>query len=399
MKKIAVIIPLYNQWGLTQNCLRSLREHTEVEFIEVITVDNGSSDDTPTQCPALGKSLFGEDFQYIRLEKNKNFGPACNLGATQAQTDFLLFLNNDTLLTPMWLDPLVHAFTENPKLGAVGPLLTYPDGRVQHLGVSLSPTSAICHLYHQFPSEHRVVGKKRKLQAITAAALLLPKTVFEQAGGFCEQYRNGFEDLDLCALIRRQGLELTCVPTSRIVHLTSQSQGRFDADRENAALFTSRCREDYMPDEHLFAHEDGFALAFHSDFSPYFVYEQQPGTDIARVWEQVQAEPFWEQGYAALLCFFREKKMWAEALELLQMQQAFFYSYECVVEILRVATRLGRKDILMDAQTQLAALTEKQKTALKRCLRAREHALRAQDTILLSACDTWLASYAPGLVK
>ena len=134
-----------------------------------------------------------------------------------------------------------------------------------------------------------------------------------------------------------------------------------------------------MPDEHLFAHEDGFALVFHSDFSPYFVYEQQPGTDIARIWEQVQAEPFWEQGYAALLCFFREKKMWVEALELLQMQQAFFYSYECVVEILRVATRLGRKDILMDAQAQLAALTEKQKTALKRCLRAQEHTLRQRD--------------------
>ncbi len=393
MSKVSVIIPLYNQWNLTYDCLHSLREHTDTEAIEVIAVDNGSTDATSKDCPDVGRSLFGENFHFIRLEKNSNFGPACNLGAAKAKNEYLFFLNNDTLLTKNWLDPLVNAFTENNRLGAVGPLLTYPDGRVQHMGVCLSPVRNVCHLYHQFPAAHRVVHKKRSLQAITAAAMLMPQKIFEQTEGFYPGYRNGFEDLDLCARIRRQNLELTCIAASRVVHLTSQSEGRFDADRENATLFTKRCHEDYTPDEHLWAYEDGFSLALSSDFTPYFIYEQEPPDDISRIWEQIQKEPLWEQGYTTLLTFFREHKMWDEALELLLMQQVFFSSYELVVETLRVATRLGRKDILAAHQEHLKTLEKNRKTAKRKCLATMELARHYKDNLLLAACKTWLQNY------
>lgn len=94
--KVAVIIPVFNQWALTAGCLRSLREHTQRDDVQVIVVDNGSADETAAACGPMGKELFGERFEHVRLEKNINFGPGCNLGASRADADFLFFLNNST---------------------------------------------------------------------------------------------------------------------------------------------------------------------------------------------------------------------------------------------------------------------------------------------------------------
>lgn len=259
--KVAVIIPVFNQWPLTAGCLRSLCEHTPREDVQVIVVDNGSSDETAQACGPLGRGLFGERFEHVRLEENINFGPGCNLGASRADADFLFFLNNDTLLTPSWLPPLLAAFQDRPSCGAVGPLLLYPDhGRVQHLGVTFTPDNHVRHLYHYFPCTHPVVRRNRELQAITGAALMLPLKVFEIAGRFWEEYRNGYEDLDLSWNVRKQGLSLRCIPESLVYHLTSQTSGRFEAESHNAKVLSRRCRLAFQPDLHRFAFGDGYEL-------------------------------------------------------------------------------------------------------------------------------------------
>lgn len=390
MEKISVIIPVYNQWELTKNCLCSLQAQTPKSFAEVIVVDNGSSDATLSSCPELGQSLFGDEFRFFRFEENRNFAPACNFGAEQAKSNFLFFLNNDTILQPNWLSPLLIAFEKNPKLGAVGPLLTYEDGRVQHLGVGFSPSRSVLHLYHQFPKTHRLVSKKRNLQAITAAAMLIPKKVFEQAGRFFEEYKNGFEDLDLCALIRRLGLQLSCETKSEIVHLTSKSEGRFAADRENAALFTARCGNDFFPDEHIFAREDGFSLYFNAAFQPQYIYKSSfEGNELGKILSQVQNEPFWEQGYELLAEHFRQQKMWREVLDILLFQIEFFYSEELLVEILKMATKLGRKDLLASFSKYLTDFEELTRFAFQKYTRTLEYARQTEDAILLSACEDW----------
>ena len=126
----SVIIPVFNKWELTANCLRSLREHTRDCDIEVIVVDNGSSDETAGDLPSLGGELFGRRFLPIRFEENRNFGPACNAGARAASAPLVFFLNNDTVLTPGWAPPLLQALAEDPSLGGVGPLLLYEDETV-----------------------------------------------------------------------------------------------------------------------------------------------------------------------------------------------------------------------------------------------------------------------------
>jgi len=76
--------------------------------LEIIVVDNGSTDATASDLEPLGRSLFGELFRPIRLPENKGFAVASNLGAAQARAGRLLFLNNDTLVTPGWLPPLLR---------------------------------------------------------------------------------------------------------------------------------------------------------------------------------------------------------------------------------------------------------------------------------------------------
>lgn len=179
--RVAVVIPVFNQWKLTADCLRSLREHTPDEDVQVIVVDNGSTDETAGACGVLGHELFGTRFEHVRLDENINFGPGCNLGASRADADFLFFLNNDTLLTPGWLAPLLTSFQNNLQQGAVGPLLLFPvTDRVQHVGVAFRPEKEGAHLYEQFPGDHPLVHVKRSLQAITGAALLIPRALFVQ---------------------------------------------------------------------------------------------------------------------------------------------------------------------------------------------------------------------------
>ena len=257
----SIIIPVYNKWELTRNCLASLKEHSAGHELEVIVVDNGSSDATATELKPLGTTLFGARFAPLVFAENRNFGPACNAGAQRATSPVLFFLNNDTLLTPNWFAPLVEALLGDATIGAVGPLLLYEDNSVQHLGVAHGPRCPV-HLYRGFSREHPVVAKRRRFQAITGAAMMLRASTFHDCGGFWPEYRNGFEDVDLCCQMHRRGLFMTCVPESVVYHLESQTPGRKDSDDHNGGLLHQRCEGLFYIDQHHHAMKDGFAVKF-----------------------------------------------------------------------------------------------------------------------------------------
>ncbi|MBT8763023.1 glycosyltransferase family 2 protein [Desulfohalobiaceae bacterium Ax17] len=331
---VSIIIPVFNQWQLTKDCLISLKQHTRGENFEVIVVDNGSSDETNTHCPVLGQNLFGQQFKYIRLEENINFGPACNLGAKKAQGYFLFFLNNDTLVTDNWLPPLIAAFSEDKKLGAVGPLLLYPDNTVQHLGVAFSPLRHASHLYEFFPKDHTVVKKRRSLQAITGAAFLIPRALFFQCGSFYIGYRNGFEDVDLCVQIRGEGKRLAMIPESVVFHLTSQTPGRFTYDSVNAGILAKRCWSKFVPDRHNFYLEDGydFRLAYNLQVYPVLSKSRQyeleyfrpKKFDVAWYMEMIFREPLWKEGYIKLYEYFLKEEMREQAQKIYMRAVKFF---------------------------------------------------------------------------
>lgn len=358
--EISVIIPVLDQWTLTEACLRSLAAHSP-DTIEVIVVDNASTDETPQACPPLGQTLFPERFHYLRQETNRNFGPAGNIGARHARGNRLFFLNNDTEVQKNWLPPLQHTLT-NPRIGAVGPRLLYPEGRVQHVGIACAPQGKPLHLFEYFPGEHPAALRKRRCQALTAAALLLDTALFHQLDGFFEGFRNGCEDLDLCARIRATDLQLAVNPESVIIHHTSQSAGRFDHDDANAALLHARQPNAFVPDLHLFARQEGYLLQLNAWLVPYMTPTRRPDEPEPReagaVTRLLNQEPLWEHGYALLAAHAAASGDLDLALATLFHACQFFPSLTNYHKLHDLAARTGRVVLADDVAQKIGRVRE-----------------------------------------
>src|SRR5436190_22220932 len=161
----SVIIPLFNKADLTRACLAALIGATPADLYEVVVVDNGSTDDTA----ALLDQLDG-DVTIIRNPQNLGFARACNQGALAARGEYLVFLNNDTEPEPGWLEPLIGTADANPRVGAVGSKLLYPDGRLQHAGVWIvdNQVHGILEGRHRWHGEEDRVAEADVPQAVQA---------------------------------------------------------------------------------------------------------------------------------------------------------------------------------------------------------------------------------------
>ncbi|MDE5831581.1 MAG: glycosyltransferase family 2 protein [Desulfovibrio sp.] len=261
----SVIIPVYNKWDLTRDCLKSLAATIDTGANEIIVIDNASTDRTPRAAPFLGTRLFGDNFKYIRNDINRNFAGASNQGAELASGEFLVFLNNDTAALPGWLPPLLRDFDEYPNIAATGPVLLYPDEEpfgltVQHLGIIVSPFLKFGHLYAGVPEASPLVAKRRFFQAITAACMVMPRSLFMETGKFDEEYINGFEDVDLCGRLSATGRRFTVNPASRVIHREGQSPGRHNRDRNNYGLLLDKSLKFFQPDWQSLLAADNFTL-------------------------------------------------------------------------------------------------------------------------------------------
>ncbi len=220
---VSVIIPVFNKLELTRACLASLREHTEPGACEIIVVDNGSTDGSTEW---LRERERAGELRLLAPGENLGFARGCNLGAQASAGRYLLFLNNDTEVTPGWLEPLVDTLERDATVGAVGAKLLFPDGTIQHAGVAIIHREGWLegrHLGWKKPGDDSGGNKPRFCQALTAACLLIRRRPFEDAGGFDEAYWNGNEDVDLCFKLGEAGWRLVYEPASVVVHKESQS--------------------------------------------------------------------------------------------------------------------------------------------------------------------------------
>ena len=163
MPKSSIIIPVFNQAALTQQCLQTLFTQG---INGVIVVDDASADNTSQIL-----ETFGDRIRVIRHSENQGFAAACNHGAAVATSEYLVFLNNDTIPQPGWLDALEKYADSQPEATVVGSKLLYPDGRVQHAGVVICQDGYPRHLYRGFPGDHAAVCKSRRFQIVTGASM------------------------------------------------------------------------------------------------------------------------------------------------------------------------------------------------------------------------------------
>lgn len=270
MTACSIIIPVHNRASTTRQCLDTLLSRTDLEaHAEIIVVDDASVDLTLKMLASYHGRI-----KVVRHAVATGFATACNDGALAATGSHLVFLNNDTIPQPGWLDRLVEYAADHPRAAIVGSKLLYRDGRVQHAGVVIAQNGFPTHIYGGFPCDHPAVNKSRRFQAVTAASMLARRDVFERVGGFDTAFVNGYEDVDLCLRIGELGHEVHYCHESVAWHLEALTR-RLDcgprdlADHEqhNGTLFAATWGRRVQRDEVRYYEEDQL-LTFTPDF-PY----------------------------------------------------------------------------------------------------------------------------------
>lgn len=249
MPRCAVIIPTFNGAALTRACLDALLENPPERCTsQVVIVDDASSDTTQATLDA-----YGDAITVVYHDENRGFATACNSGAkTAGDCDYLVFLNNDTLPTAGWLDALVDHALVTPAAAAVGAKLLFPNGTIQHAGVTIAQDRWPRHLYAGFPGEHRAVSRSRQVVAVTGACMLVRREDFDQLGGFDAAFHNGYEDVDLCLRLGQRGSEIWYCAGSVLYHLESVTRwptGEPEHTGLNERLYEERWRGRIAPDD------------------------------------------------------------------------------------------------------------------------------------------------------
>ena len=218
--RASIIIPVYNQFSHTQACLNALAAYPPVARVEIIIVDDGSSDATVTDLPEI------QGLRYHRRAANGGFIAACNDGAALARGEFLVFLNNDTVPQSGWLDALLGTFDAHADVGLVGAQLLYRDGRLQEAGGFLT-SDGHAESYGRFDvPEHPRYSYLRDADYASGAALAIPRALFAQVGGFDPRYAPAYyEDTDLAFAVRAAGRRVLYQPTARVVHDEGATSG------------------------------------------------------------------------------------------------------------------------------------------------------------------------------
>ncbi|MEQ6077774.1 glycosyltransferase [Bacillus subtilis] len=213
MVKTSIIVLTYNQLALTKQCLESIWKHTNNDCIEVIVIDNGSHDGTRDYLKQITsiKAIFNK--------MNEGFAKACNQGLEVASGDNILFLNNDTVVTNQWLEPMIKLLYQDDKIGMVGPVSNYVSGpqQVPVNYTNVEEVEEIEDFSRLYCLQQR--GRSKAVLRLVGFCLLVKKKVLDQVGGFDERFVGGsFEDDDLSLRVLQAGYQLKIALDSFVHH-------------------------------------------------------------------------------------------------------------------------------------------------------------------------------------
>ena len=252
---ISVIIPVFNKIQFTLKCLDSIsRAYNREDNFEIIIVDNASTDGTK-EFLKFAEYIY-PNLRVISNPDNIGFAKANNQGVKDAQGEYVIFLNNDTVVQNGWIDNLISIINNDNSVGAVGCKLLFPDGFIQHAGVVIfedkaNPEAPLIanHVYCKSPANLPEANQLRTYQALTAACLMVRKAAFNKVDGFDEEYWNGYEDVDLCFKLRQDGWKLVYQPTSVVFHYEAQSgPERFSKISQNTERLNNKWNHKIIPD-------------------------------------------------------------------------------------------------------------------------------------------------------
>ena len=212
--RVAVVVLCWNRWSLTQRCLETLRRHTDLSDVDVIVVDNGSTDETPDR-------LSGYDWlRVLSLPKNLGYVRGNNAGiAAAAPGSDILLLNNDVeFREDGWLDRLRQAAHSAPDVGVVGCRLVLPDGRLLHAGTYILPDTTWGQQIGSMETDVGQFSGNREVQGVVFACAYIRRDLLDRIGPLSLDYESYFEDTDYCLRARDAGFRTLCCGGVTIVH-------------------------------------------------------------------------------------------------------------------------------------------------------------------------------------
>lgn len=216
---VSIIVPVYNDYRVTINCLQSIYEQTSDVTYEVIVADDCSNDFTTS----ISDRVSG--ISVIRTEQNLRFLGNCNNAASHARGKFLLFLNNDTVVTEGWLERLLEPMADS-GVGVTGPKLLFGDGKLQEAGGILWRDASGWNFGRGDDPTKPAYEYRRPVDYVSGACLLIRHSLWKELGGFDELFAPAYyEDADLCFSARRSGYQVMYVPESVVYHFEGVSNG------------------------------------------------------------------------------------------------------------------------------------------------------------------------------
>lgn len=219
---VSIVIPVAGHVKYTAACLASIAANTgrSIPF-EVIVVDDASTDDTASYL----KTCSG--LRVIRHKDSLGFGASANDGARASLGRLIHFLNNDTLVSKGWLEPLVRTFAQHSRVGAAGSKLCYIDRTVAEAGGIVWRDGNASNYGRGSRASLSDYEYVREVDYCSAASLMVSGSAFRQVGGFDTRYSPAYyEDVDLCFALRSTNMRVLYQPTSLVVHFEGGTAGK-----------------------------------------------------------------------------------------------------------------------------------------------------------------------------
>jgi len=229
-EKISIIIPVFNKAAYSRRCFGALLQSSH-RPMEIVVVDNGSSDDTPSLLAEVSRKAeaAGIDFRQIRNAANLGASTARNQGLEAVTGSYIVVMDNDVAIRQRsWAQKMLAALHERPDVAIVGPklLFAFPPHLVQFAGGAVTPTGRVDFVGRGKPADTPELNRTREVQCCISACWMMPRRIVDELGNFDEEFNPvQFEDIDFSYRVRHAGYKILYLPAVEMYHFENVTTG------------------------------------------------------------------------------------------------------------------------------------------------------------------------------